>query len=64
MTVCINGTCPFEECSHHPGQLKGMPRDDTVTVMSLDAMARTARDGRLTLEAGNEMGRNGGGSGK
>lgn len=31
MTVCFNGTCPFEDCSHHPGQLKGMPRDDTVT---------------------------------
>lgn len=40
MTVCINGTCPFEDCSHHPGQLKGMPRDDTVTVMSLDAVCR------------------------
>lgn len=31
MTVCFNGTCPFEDCRHHPGQLKGMPRDDTVT---------------------------------
>nr|DAQ40829.1 MAG TPA: hypothetical protein [Caudoviricetes sp.] len=40
MTVCFNGTCPFEDCSHHPGQLKGMPRDDTVTVMSLDAVCR------------------------
>lgn len=40
MTVCINGTCPFEDCSHHPGRLKGMPRDDTVTVMSLDAVCR------------------------
>lgn len=40
MTVCINGTCPFEDCSHHPGQLKGMPRGDTVTVMSLDAVCR------------------------
>lgn len=40
MTVCINGTCPFEDCSHHPGQLKGMPRDGSVTVMSLDAVCR------------------------
>lgn len=40
MTVCINGTCPFEDCSHHPGRLKGMPRGDTVTVMSLDAVCR------------------------
>lgn len=40
MTVCINGTCPFEDCSHHTGQFKGMPRDDTVTVMSLDAVCR------------------------
>ena len=40
MTVCVNGTCPFEDCSYHPGQLKGMPRDDTVTVMSLDAVCR------------------------
>ena len=40
MTVCINGTCPFEDCSYHPVKLKGMPRDGTVTVMRLDAVCR------------------------
>lgn len=22
MTVCINGTCPFEDCSYHPIKLR------------------------------------------
>ena len=38
MTVCINGTCPFEDCSHHVGSYD-----------RLRELAEADRDGRVVV---------------